>query len=203
MKLIVTPSLAAIAGSVWAAHHADLIVSLDPSDAERETYGYAKVKVANPVARLDGVAVVVEDAALSGVPDPVRFVVRGPDTERESAPINVTPLRRAALPVKVVVDASTHSFDVRRLDDVPEHVAAAAAAAAKAGEVKVTDTLVPVAEPEPEPEPQPAASTIPPESEPAADGELPELPDDAAEPITEEPSDATAISRSGRSRGRS
>jgi hypothetical protein len=109
MKVVVTERLDDVRLATEAAY-ADHVVSLDPTDAG-VSFGYAKFHVASPVARLGGVAVVVGDAALDGVPDPMRILVR---SERSPIPPGVVSLRRAALPVLLlIVDGVLNERPVR------------------------------------------------------------------------------------------
>lgn len=81
------------------AAHAQLVVSLEPKDAGRG-FGYARLGI-GPVTRLDGVAVVVGDASMAGVPDPIVVLVRD---EPGGPPAATLSVRRAALPLLVRAD---------------------------------------------------------------------------------------------------
>lgn len=97
--IVITERLADVAHSVDATTAA-LCVTLAPDDASRRHLGHAPVAVANPVARRDGVAVVVGEESLPGVPDPLRIVVT---TGRGARGLSdgVLTVRRSTLPVLV------------------------------------------------------------------------------------------------------
>lgn len=97
------------------AAHAALVVSLEPSDAGRG-FGYARVS-AGVVTRLDGVAVVVGDASLGGVPDPITILVRD---EGGAGPRATLSVRRAALPLLVRADPVSGTAVVLRRLKGPE-----------------------------------------------------------------------------------
>lgn len=82
-----------------AAIDAWRVVALDPTTTHRH-HGYAPVWVAAPVARIGGVAVVVGEEALDGVPDPLRILVT---TGRGARGVvdGILTVRRAVLPVVV------------------------------------------------------------------------------------------------------
>jgi hypothetical protein len=113
MMITITEHVADVAQELDAAH-GQVVFSLDPADANRSHLGHAIVRVAAPVARYEGLAIAVGDAAIVGVPDPVRILIRD-----ESGPNPVGPslvIRRKALPVLVKVETSdSRAWVLRRL----------------------------------------------------------------------------------------
>jgi hypothetical protein len=121
MVVTITERLADVAHDIGAAH-GQIIFSLDPADAGRPHLGHAAVRVAAPVARLEGVAVIVGDDKLSGVPDPLRILVRDASWF-EPAPTCTLSIRRRALPVLLSVDPIAGSARFLRRIRVPTEAA--------------------------------------------------------------------------------
>ena len=110
MIVAITERVSDLADDVDALH-GQLVVSLDPADAERgPSLGYAQLRIANPVARHEGVAVVVGDENRPGVPDPLVILVR----TGKGAVDATLEVRRKGLPVLVRVDAIAGSAVVLR-----------------------------------------------------------------------------------------
>lgn len=99
------------------AVHGDWIVVLDPTETAR-SLGYARVSVADPVARRDGIAVV---APGGHAPDPVQILVApgGPGPR----PPHDAVVHLSELPASLVIRGRLVSVVARRRsDDVPDHL---------------------------------------------------------------------------------
>lgn len=109
MRVVIAEHVDDVVHSVEASLAAMLVV-LAPEDAGR-AFGYARVRMAGPEARHEGVAVVLGD--VGDAPDPVLLRVReakGKGTARATAEV-----RRRALPVICTVDRETGAVVVERL----------------------------------------------------------------------------------------
>lgn len=110
MLIAIAERLSDVAHDVDVAH-ADLVVSLSVEDAGSPHLGYAVARVAAPSTRFHGAAVVVGDAALAGVPDPVRILVRDQGGRDPAVTLVV---RRKALPLLIRADLQGRSAMVLR-----------------------------------------------------------------------------------------
>lgn len=97
--IVITERLADVAHHVGAAQAATCFALADEG---RRHLGHAPVVVAAPVGRREGVAVVLGEDALPGVPDPVRILVTEGRGARGMADGLLT-IRRSALPVLVTL----------------------------------------------------------------------------------------------------
>lgn len=114
MIVTVTEHLADVAHDVDVAH-GQVVFTLDPADGARSHLGHALVRVAAPVARHEGIALIVGDEALLGIPDPVRILVRSAGSPDPIGP-SLT-LRRRALPIvlRVEVGIEARAWPLRRV----------------------------------------------------------------------------------------
>lgn len=112
MMITICEHVSDVANEIDAAH-GQIVFTLDPADAARAHLGHAIVRVAAPVGRHEGVAVAVGDAAIDGVPDPVRILIRDESGPNPSASLVI---RRKALPVLVKVESGdSRAWLLRRL----------------------------------------------------------------------------------------
>ncbi len=120
MLISITERMADVRHDVGAAM-APACVSLSPAD-HGCLFAYARVVSAAPVARWEGVAVVLGDSATA--PDPVQIRIRD---GKGKGPACTLEIRRKALPVLVSVDRVAGTARVvRRIgpDEVPDPVVA-------------------------------------------------------------------------------
>lgn len=111
MRIVIAEHVDDVVHSVEASLAAMLVV-LAPEDAGR-AFGYARVRVAGPEARHEGVAVVLGD--VDGAPDPILLRVREAKAKGKGTARATAEVRRRALPVICTVDRETGAVVVERL----------------------------------------------------------------------------------------
>lgn len=111
MLVTICEHLADVASEIDVAH-GQIVFSLDPADARRSHLGHAVVRVAAPVARIDGIALIVGDEA--SAPDPLQIRVRSDRGRGPRGGVGGLEVRRTALPLLLVVDPLAHRASVLR-----------------------------------------------------------------------------------------
>ena len=135
------------------AMHGSLIVSLDPADVERgPTLGYARLLLAWPIARHEGVAVVLGEENRAGVPDPCVILVRS-GRGAIGIPVQLE-IRRRALPVLIRVEPISGAAVVLRRIGVGKGEPGDEEAVVAREETR-TPAVAPPAEPASSPRPPP------------------------------------------------